>query len=99
MSGASTANVKTLDLLVASIKIGYTGRSGNASQNSAAEAHLHFEIRTMVELPKGMTGRIDPATLYGRAPMGLTIIESHGQKLAKTSGTGFKISAADMKRW
>lgn len=45
--------------------IGYTGRTGNASKIPIAESHLHFEIRTIPNPGKGLTGRIDPAALFG----------------------------------
>lgn len=45
--------------------IGKTGISGNARSIPIAEAHLHFEIRTVKNPGRGLTGRIDPAEIYG----------------------------------
>ena len=79
--------------------VGYTGRSGNASKIAPGDAHLHFEIQTGMFPGAGMTGRINPADLYGRAPIGYTVLEAHGQKLLKATAPGLKLSAADMRKW
>lgn len=79
--------------------IAYTGTSGNASGMTGEDQHLHFEIRTNPKGGQGLGGRVDPATLYGRAPRGVAILESHGQKLLLSGSTGLKMNAADMRRW
>lgn len=45
--------------------IGLTGDSGNARGFSFDEQHLHFEIRTLPYLGKGLRGRLDPAEFLG----------------------------------
>lgn len=80
--------------------IAYTGTSGNANGMTGEDQHLHFEIRNELEAGRGLSGRVDPQTLYGRAPREYAIVESHGQKrLLKSSGAGLKINAQDMRRW
>ena len=80
--------------------IAYTGNSGNASGMAGEDQHLHFEVRTELDAGRGLAGRVDPKTLYGRAPREYTIVESHGQKrLLNPSGTGLKINAGDLRRW
>lgn len=48
--------------------IGFTGRTGNASKIPHAEAHLHFEIRTVQQPAHGLHGHHDP--LHGRIDPG-----------------------------
>lgn len=80
--------------------IAYTGTSGNASGMTGEDQHLHFEIRTELDAGRGLSGRVDPATLYGKAPREYSIVESHGQKrLLNPAGNGLKIHASDMRRW
>lgn len=80
--------------------IAYTGTSGNAKGMKGEDQHLHFEIRSALEVGRGLSGRVDPSTLYGKAPLHYSIIESHAQKRLMVAGaTGLKISAADMRRW
>ncbi|MBU0827693.1 MAG: M23 family metallopeptidase, partial [Gammaproteobacteria bacterium] len=80
--------------------IAYTGTSGNANGMTGEDQHLHFEIRDELEAGRGLGGRVDPKTLYGRAPREYIVVESHGQKrLLNPSGTGLKINAGDMRRW
>ena len=61
--------------------IAYTGNTGNASTMRGEDQHLHFEIRTVWNSGPGLANRIDPATLYGRAPIGWTFFEGHGEKV------------------
>jgi murein DD-endopeptidase MepM/ murein hydrolase activator NlpD len=79
--------------------IGYTGNSGNARGMTGEDQHLHFEIRTDSRGGNGLAGRVDPATLYGRAPRGVAILESHRQKRLLSGSTGLKMNAADMRKW
>ncbi|MFY3385091.1 M23 family metallopeptidase [Paracidovorax sp. MALMAid1276] len=80
--------------------IAYTGTTGNAKGMSGEDQHLHFEIRNELEAGRGLSGRVDPKTLYGRAPLEYSIVESHGQKrLLSPGANGLKINAADMRRW
>jgi murein DD-endopeptidase MepM/ murein hydrolase activator NlpD len=50
-------------------QIGYTGKSGNASNLPTSEDHLHFEIRTSPSPGLGLVGRISPLKLYGLCPL------------------------------
>lgn len=80
--------------------IAYTGTSGNAKGMQGEDQHLHFEIRSALEVGRGLAGRVDPSTLYGRAPLEYAITESHAQKRLLVRGaTGLKINAADIRRW
>ncbi len=80
--------------------IAYTGTSGNANGMAGEDQHLHFEIRDQMSAGRGLSGRIDPRTMYGRAPIDYTVTESHGQKrMLKSGATGLKINAGDMRRW
>lgn len=45
--------------------IALTGKSGNASNMSKQDEHLHFEIRTQPSLGKGLAGRVDPGEVLG----------------------------------
>lgn len=45
--------------------IGFTGKTGNASNLAADEDHLHFEIRDLPHAGKGLGGRIDPGRALG----------------------------------
>jgi murein DD-endopeptidase MepM/ murein hydrolase activator NlpD len=45
--------------------LGYTGKTGNASNLPAADDHLHFEIRTILHPGLGLGGRVDPGTILG----------------------------------
>jgi murein DD-endopeptidase MepM/ murein hydrolase activator NlpD len=77
-------------------QIGLTGNSGNASSMRGADQHLHFEIRTARWVSKGLDCRIDPATLYGTAPIGWTFYELHGQKRSLT-GDGLKVRGVNVR--
>lgn len=45
--------------------VGASGTSGNATGLPAADAHLHFEVRSSPYLPKGLAGREDPGHVLG----------------------------------
>lgn len=76
--------------------IGYTGNTGNAQSMQGEDQHLHFEIRTMAFPSKGLGGRLDPATLYGHAPIGWTFHESHGAKVS-LAGVGLKVKGINVR--
>lgn len=77
----------------------FTGNTGNAASMTGVDQHLHFEIRTTPHPGLGLAGRIDPEQLYGRAPLGWTFFEGHGQKsLLRTSGIpGLKIQGVNVR--
>jgi murein DD-endopeptidase MepM/ murein hydrolase activator NlpD len=66
--------------------IAYTGNTGNASTMRGEDQHLHFEIRTMPIPGADLANRFDPATFYGRAPIGWTFFEGLGQKVTSFGG-------------
>ena len=45
--------------------LGYTGKTGNASNLPASEEHLHFEIRKIRNPGKGLGDRVDPGEILG----------------------------------
>jgi murein DD-endopeptidase MepM/ murein hydrolase activator NlpD len=46
--------------------LGFTGRTGNASNLAVAEDHLHFEIREGAIRPgRGLVNRLDPGEVLG----------------------------------
>jgi murein DD-endopeptidase MepM/ murein hydrolase activator NlpD len=77
--------------------IGLTGNTGNADSMQGEDQHLHFEIRTGMFLGPGLDGRVDPAKLYGMAPIGWTFYEGHGQKVFRPNGLGFKIRGVNLR--
>lgn len=56
--------VKKGDEVIAGTIIGYTGDTGNAKGMSKIAQHLHFEIRTRLNLGRGLDGRIDPLLFF-----------------------------------
>jgi murein DD-endopeptidase MepM/ murein hydrolase activator NlpD len=77
-------------------RIAYTGNTGNAQSMKGEDQHLHFEIRNVASVGKGLGGRLDPATLYGRAPVGWAFFEMHDQKIQK-SGIGLKVPGINVR--
>ncbi len=61
--------VRVGDSLVRGALIGTTGDSGNARGMGAADQHLHFEIRTTMNVGRGLTGRISPLEVFGVCPL------------------------------
>lgn len=50
--------------------IGACGKSGNARGLTAADDHLHFEIRTMLSPPSlGLKGRLSPLVVFKKCPL------------------------------
>jgi murein DD-endopeptidase MepM/ murein hydrolase activator NlpD len=82
--------VRKGDAVARSQPIGTTGNTGNASNMMGEDQHLHFEIRTTPWPPSGLGGRIDPAQLYGRAPINTTIVQGHGAKPPTSGVTGLR---------
>jgi len=64
-------NVKKGDDVEFGQELGKTGQTGNAKGQDASEDHLHFEIRDKggKYIGTGLTGRVDPTTIYGAAPL------------------------------
>jgi murein DD-endopeptidase MepM/ murein hydrolase activator NlpD len=79
-------------------QIGYTGNSGNARSMQGEDQHLHFEIRTVRNLrANGLASRLDPAKLYGRAPIGWVFLEDHGQKISSGGVLGLKVPGVNVR--
>lgn len=76
--------------------IGLTGNTGNAISMKGEDQHLHFEIRTQSTGGTGLTDRIDPAVLYGRAPIGWTFYELHNDKVTLI-GSGLKVPGINVR--
>lgn len=76
--------------------IGLTGNTGNARTMHGQDQHLHFEIRTTMASTPGLSNRVDPASLYGRAPIGWAFFEGHGQK-AVGFGLGLKVPGVNLR--
>ena len=72
--------VREGETVMRSQPIACTGRTGNASTMTGEDHHLHFEIRVKPRPGPGMTGRVDPASLYGRAPVNMMFVQGHGAK-------------------
>jgi murein DD-endopeptidase MepM/ murein hydrolase activator NlpD len=74
------ALVKTGDTITEGQLIGYSGQTGNASGQCEADAHLHFEIRTVPRPTANFCGRTAP--LEGRMDpgevLGYELYASHG---------------------
>ncbi|ABC64314.1 M23 family metallopeptidase [Erythrobacter litoralis] len=49
--------------------IGHCGDSGNASGMIGTDAHLHFEIRTHLNVGRGLSRRISPLAVFGEYPI------------------------------
>ncbi|MCM5681749.1 M23 family metallopeptidase [Schlegelella sp. S2-27] len=77
--------------------LGYTGNTGNAASMTGDDQHLHFEVRTAKKPGHGLGGRIDPADLYGRAPVGWTFFEGHGQKIVTAGARGLKVPGINIR--
>lgn len=67
--------------------IATTGKTGNASNQAAAEDHLHFEIRTQAYCGLGLPGRVSPLKIYGFCPLHVPVSGwiSTGMKKAVTA--------------
>jgi murein DD-endopeptidase MepM/ murein hydrolase activator NlpD len=78
-------------------RIGYTGNSGNAKTMTGEDQHLHFEIRTVDNPRSGLATRLDPARLYGRAPIGWIYFEDHGQKISTAGALGLKARGINVR--
>jgi murein DD-endopeptidase MepM/ murein hydrolase activator NlpD len=61
--------VRVGDSLVRGALIGTTGDSGNARGMAAVDQHLHFEIRTTMNVGRGLAGRISPLQVFGVCPL------------------------------
>lgn len=92
----SAAIVQKDEKVVRSQVIGCTGRTGNQSNQEGEDLHLHFEIRTEVRPAPGMAGRIDPASLYGRAPVNMMFVQGHGGKPLTGGAGGVKVAGINV---
>jgi murein DD-endopeptidase MepM/ murein hydrolase activator NlpD len=77
--------------------LGRTGISGNAKSMRGSDQYLHFEIRTIAKAGLGLTGRIDPAQIYGAAPISGVVFEGHGMKLERRTAHGMKLNGINVR--
>lgn len=56
--------------------IGHTGNSGNASDMTGTDEHLHFEIRDKPITGLGLADRISPVYVFGACPVKLPILRN-----------------------
>ena len=49
--------------------IGECGDSGNARGMAGTDAHLHFEIRTHLNVGRGLSRRMSPLSVFGQLPL------------------------------
>ncbi|MCM5677926.1 M23 family metallopeptidase [Schlegelella sp. S2-27] len=76
--------------------IALTGTTGNAASMSGDDLHLHFEIRTMPFPGNGLGGRVDPALLYGYAPIGSTIVQTRGESRTASGVKGLLVPGVNV---
>jgi murein DD-endopeptidase MepM/ murein hydrolase activator NlpD len=88
--------VREGEAVVRSQAIACTGNTGNASTMTGEDHHLHFEIRTAVRPPGGMEGRVDPASLYGRAPINMMFVQGHGAKPPAEGVIGLRVQGVNV---
>ena len=92
----NTTFLKRNDAVRRSDPIGMTGTTGNATSMQGEDLHLHFEIRTMPFPGRGLTGRIDPATLYGYAPLGMTVMQPRSEPLSASGAKGLLVPGVNV---
>jgi murein DD-endopeptidase MepM/ murein hydrolase activator NlpD len=92
----SVVLVQKGETVVRSQAIACTGSTGNASTMRGEDHHLHFEIRTEAVPPGGMAGRVDPASLYGRAPVNMMFVQGHGAKPPAEGVTGLRVPGVNV---
>jgi hypothetical protein len=68
-----------------------TGRTGNASNLTGEDLHLHFELRNVMDPGDGLLGRIDPARLYGRAPIDITFFDPQRETVSVAGWPGLRV--------
>jgi murein DD-endopeptidase MepM/ murein hydrolase activator NlpD len=79
--------------------LGRTGTSGNARGMDELHQHLHFEIRTMSDVPSlGLGGRMDPAKLYVNTPLNGPIYDPAGKELSTPSTVTERDKTAGARR-
>lgn len=92
----SVAFVQEKQAVTRDMQLGLTGTTGNASGTSGDDLHLHFEIRTTPFPGKGLTGRMDPAQLFGFTPLDTTIIQARGEKRSTSGLNGLLVKGANV---
>ncbi|MDR6456956.1 putative chitinase [Chryseobacterium vietnamense] len=74
----SASNYKSKDIK-AGQPIALSGKSGNASRFPTKAQHLHFEVRTKLNVRKGLLDRLDPMTIITE----LKNIETNAKKITQ----------------
>lgn len=85
--------------VVAGELLGLTGNTGNAKTMRGDDQHLHFEIRTIESPGRGLGGRIDPQTAYGREPLHSPIYDTRSPdylKIGGRSASGLKVPGVNV---
>lgn len=65
----SEAHVKLGDTVQRGDRIGLTGNTGNAVSMRGKDQHLHLEVRTRLDVGRGLDGRMSPLRIFGKPPM------------------------------
>lgn len=72
-SHLSEVHVKKGDVVKLGQPIAKTGKTGNASNMSGPDEHLHFEVRTMGVVGLGLEGRISPIQIFRNCPLAIPV--------------------------
>lgn len=70
------------DLVSKGSIIGLCGNSGNASGMDLKNQHLHFEIRTRLNVSHGLSGRASPIKVFGHCPLKTPVFQTEAWLLA-----------------
>lgn len=68
--------------------IGLCGDSGNARGMVGSDAHLHFEIRTHLNVGRGLSRRMSPLTVFQQLPLDRILVADAALLVSKSSATG-----------
>ena len=65
----NAVHVETGQRVTCGETIGLCGDSGNARGMTGTDAHLHFEIRTHLNVGRGLSRRMSPLSVFGTLPL------------------------------
>lgn len=63
-------------------QLGTSGQTGNAQGQPLSQAHLHFEVRTSLNVGSGLSGRVSPAVILGKEPIREIVRSEFGNMLS-----------------